>query len=70
MFRSWINKTIKRGDLGRTIPDFVNASGATPMELDMRSAAVVPEPATGVLCLGAFSLVRRRRRRSAAAGAA
>lgn len=59
-FRSWITKTMKRGDLGREIPDFVTATGATPMELSM---SIVPEPATvGMLLVPGAALLTRRRR--------
>jgi secreted trypsin-like serine protease len=56
MHRSWITKTMKRGDLGRTIPDFINANGATAMEL---APVTVPEP---TLALFALALLIPRRR--------
>lgn len=50
-FRGWITKTMKRGDLGREIPEFINAgSGATaPMELDLSDITVIPEPSCASL---------------------
>jgi hypothetical protein len=58
-FRSWITKNMKRGDLGREIPDVVTATGATPMELH---AVTVPEPTTtALLVLPAAALLVRRR---------
>jgi hypothetical protein len=62
VFRSWITKTTRRGDLGKTIRDFVNAGGATAMEL--RSSAI-PEPAglVAAIALGVLCPWRRRSRR-------
>jgi len=58
-FRGWINKTMRRGELGRAIPDFVNAD-ATPMELGPINTTSVPEPAATVL-LVSLGLCRFRR---------
>lgn len=63
--RSWITKTMKRGDLGRSIPDFVNATGATPMELGPLHAwssapAAVPEPGGAAVLALLVPLLARR----------
>ena len=64
LYRSWITKTMKRGDLGRSIPDFVNAGGATAMELGPTTAmAAVPEPTVGFALLLPAVLLRRARSR-------
>jgi hypothetical protein len=60
--RSWILKTMKRADLGRSVPDYVNLSLSTPMELGPLPEPMVPEPGTvGVLLLLPLLVGRSRR---------
>jgi hypothetical protein len=60
-YRGWIQKTMRRGELGRSIPDFVNAGGSTPMELAMTTTSVVPEPGFApILLVGAMTLCLSR----------
>lgn len=66
VLRSWITKTMRRGDLGRSIPDFVNAGQSTPMELGPTASTVVPEP-VAVALVSLLPLALRRTRRSSLA---
>jgi trypsin len=67
MHRSWITKTMRRGDRGRPIPDFVTPS-ASATELAPISSAGLPEPSVTLVALHVLALrsplarpVRRRR---------
>lgn len=65
-FNSWIDKALRRGVTGRPIPGFLTAGpGASPRELPVSGAGVVPEPATAAasaLLVSCLALSRRRRR--------
>jgi hypothetical protein len=62
--RAWILKTIKRFDMGRSVPDFTATGMSMPMELAPLPASVVPEPMTlGIVALLPLALRRSRARR-------
>ena len=67
MHRSWIAKTIRRGDLGRAIPGFVTPTSGTT-ESALVSQAGLPEPSAAFVALHVLAArgllarpVRRRR---------
>jgi hypothetical protein len=64
VFRPWIERTMKRATLGKSVPEFVTpepSEGAR--ELDGMMAAVTPEPTTAGIALASMLLCSSRQRR-------
>jgi secreted trypsin-like serine protease len=57
-YRSWITKTMKRGDLGRPIKGFVTPGSSASVDV---SGSALPEPSVTVILLAAGTLLGRRR---------